>query len=256
MSARRARHPEPESGKEKPAVSEPVIAGINRSGRKRLGQLADFESSEEPTAGSLENNLPGNQLVGTADPLDIVLPAQTGMSASIGGESEDDQIAGSSNTSQQSQQVQSDLRRNSATSESERSSEDLSDKDISDFLDLARKTSTRSDSEKGKEPEKEVVIVEDSPTVFDGKMLPKTIKSNRFISVVTNTHTLRTQVHKCMKNIDRTIAQIVILEENGEKGSDREEYLEDLYGEIQKENKEIKAKIKENKVRLLQCDNH
>ena len=60
MSARRARHPEPESGKEKPAVSKPVKAGINRSGRKRLGQLADFESSEEPTAGGLENNLPGN----------------------------------------------------------------------------------------------------------------------------------------------------------------------------------------------------
>ena len=120
MAARRARHTEPESVKEKPAISGPVIAGINRSGRKRLGQLADFESSEEPTAGGLENNLPGNQLVGTADPLESVLPAQTGMSASIGSESEDDQIAGSSNTSQQSQQVQSDLRRNSATSESER----------------------------------------------------------------------------------------------------------------------------------------
>merc|ERR1712030_157965 len=38
----------------------------------------------------------------------------------------------------------------------------------------------------------------------------------------------------------------IILEETGESGSDREEYLEDLYVEIQKENKEIKAKIKEN----------
>ena len=77
MAARRARHTEPESVKEKPAISGPVIAGINRSGRKHLGQLADFESSEEPTAGSLENNLPGNQLVGTADPLESVLPASS-----------------------------------------------------------------------------------------------------------------------------------------------------------------------------------
>ena len=190
MAGRRASRTEPESVKEKPAVSEPVIAGINRSGRKRLGQLADFESSEEPTAGGLENNLPGNQLVGTADPLDIVLPAQTGMSASIGGESEDDQIAGSSNTSQQSEQIQSDLGRTSARSESEKSGEDLSEKDISEFISLARETSTMSESEKEKDTEKDVVIVEDSPTVFDGKKLPKTIKSNRFTSVVTLTHTL------------------------------------------------------------------
>ena len=159
MAARRARHTEPESVKEKPAISGPVIAGINRSGRKRLGQLADFESSEEPTAGGLENNLPGNQLVGTADPLDIVLPAQTGMSASIGGESEDDQIAGSSNTSQQSEQIQSDLGRTPATSESDKSGEDLSEKDISDFVNLARETSTMSEPEKNKDTEKDVVIV-------------------------------------------------------------------------------------------------
>ena len=83
MAGRRASRTEPESFKQKPAISGPVIAGTNRSGRKRLGQLADFESSVEPTAGSLEVNLPDNQLVGTADPLEIVLPAQTNRSASI-----------------------------------------------------------------------------------------------------------------------------------------------------------------------------
>ena len=60
MAGRRASRTEPESVKEKPAISGPIIAGINRSGRKRLGQLADFESSEEPTAGSLEQDLPDN----------------------------------------------------------------------------------------------------------------------------------------------------------------------------------------------------
>ena len=239
MAGRRAIRMEPESVKEKPAVSGPAIAGINRSGRKRLGQLADFESSVEPTAGSLEQDLPGNQLVGTADPLESVLPAQTGSFASICDEIENDLIAGSSNTSQQNQQVQSDLRHNSARSESDKSSEEPSDRDISEFLNLARKNLTMSDVEKEKDPEKEVVVVEDSPTAFDGKKLPKTVKSNSFISVVTNTHTLRTQVLKSMKNIDRIIAQIVLLEGNGEKSSDSEEYLDDLYGDIQKENKEM-----------------
>ena len=201
MAARRVKHTESESGKESSNASEPVIAGINRSGRKRLGQLADFESSEEPTAESLENNLPGNQPLGTAGPLEVVLPAQAGMSASNGGESGDDQVAGSSNTSQQSEQIQSDLERNPATSESEKSGENLSEKDISDFVNLARENSTMPETEKNKDTEKDVVIVEDSPTVFDGKQLQKTIKSNRFTSVVTHTHTLRTQVIKCIKKV-------------------------------------------------------
>ena len=114
MAARRASCTEPESVKEKPAVSGPVIAGVNRSGKRRLGQLADFESSVEPTTETLQTDLPGNQLVGTADPLESLLPAQTGRSASICDEIESNQLAGSSNTSQQSQQVQSDLRCNSA----------------------------------------------------------------------------------------------------------------------------------------------
>ena len=139
MAARLASSTEPESVKEKPAVSGPVIAGVNRSGKRRLGQLADFESSVEPTAEILETNLPGNQLVGTADPLESLLPAQTDRSASICDEIENNQLAGSSNTSQQSQQVQSDLRCNSAGSESESSSGNLSDKDISDFLNSVRK---------------------------------------------------------------------------------------------------------------------
>ena len=77
MAGRRPSRTEPELVKEKPAISEPVrIAGINRSGKQRAGQLADFESSVEPTASNQEENLLGNQLVGTADPLESELPAQ------------------------------------------------------------------------------------------------------------------------------------------------------------------------------------
>ena len=118
MAARRVKHTESESGKDGSAASEPVItAGINRSGKKRLNQLADFESSETPTAESRENNLPGNQPVRTARPpensLPNLLPAQADMSAS-NDERESSQVAGGSNTSQQSGQVQSDQERNSA----------------------------------------------------------------------------------------------------------------------------------------------
>ena len=81
MPVRRASRTEPEVATEKPAISKPVIAGTNRSGRKRLGQLADFESSVEPTA--REQDLPGNQLVRTADPLESELPVQAVLSASI-----------------------------------------------------------------------------------------------------------------------------------------------------------------------------
>ena len=175
------------------------------------------------TAGPPENSLPN------------LLPAQADMSAN-NGEREGSQVAGGSNTSQQSGQVQSDQERNSAKSS------DKSGEEISTFIDLAKETSMMDDPDK--DTQKDIVIVEESPTAYDGKHLPKTIKTNRFTSVVT--HTLRTQIVKCMKNIDRTIAQIVLLENAGEGDSDGEDYLEDLYKDIQVENKEIKAKIKEN----------
>ena len=252
MADRRPSNTEPEVVKEKPATSGPVIAGILRSGRKRLGQLADFESSVEPTAGSPETDLLGNQLVGTADPLESELPAQPDRPASICDEIENNQIAGSSNTSQQIQQVQSDLRCNSARSESEGSSGNCSEKDISEFLNSIRESVTMGDKEKEKEPDKEkevnpeVQIVEDSPTVFNRDKLPKTVKSNQFISVITNAHTLRTKILKYKKNIDRIIAQIKVVEQNGETGSDREDFLDELFAEVQKENKNLKERMKEH----------
>ena len=99
MAARRVKQQESRKDVSAAAATEPVItAGVNRSGKKRLNPLADSESSETPTAESREDNLLGNQPVRTAglleDSLTNLLPAQAGMSASNGGESEDSQVSG------------------------------------------------------------------------------------------------------------------------------------------------------------------
>ena len=75
------------------------------------------------------------------------------------------------------------------------------------FLDLAKNASKMGDTEKD-----DVVLVEESPTQFDGNRLPRTIETSRFTGVVTHTHTIRTQIVKCMKNMDKAIAQLVQLE--------------------------------------------
>ena len=174
MAGRRPSRTESEVVREKPAISEPVrTAGINRSGKQRAGQLADFESSIEPTVGNQKESLLSNQLVEaavqevdtTADPLESELPVQTDLSASICDEIENNQIAGSSNTFQEIQQIQSDLRSDSAGSESEETSRNCGEKEISELLSSIRAGITMSDkekekdSEKGKEGEPEVQIV-------------------------------------------------------------------------------------------------
>ena len=160
----------------------------------------------------------GNQLVGTADPLESELPVQADLSASICDEIENNQIAGISNTFQEIQQIQSDLRSDSAGSESEETSRNCGEKEISEFLSSIRAGITMSDKEKEKDPDKEkegepeVQIVEDSPTTFNKNKLPKTVKSNQFASVVSTAHTLRTKILKNRKNIDRIIAQIKVVQ--------------------------------------------
>ena len=95
MPARGASRTEPEVARSKKAVSKPVVPGTNRSGKKREGQLAAFESSQEPTE---EQVLPGNNLVGPADPLESELPVQPVLAAGICDEIENSQIAGISNS--------------------------------------------------------------------------------------------------------------------------------------------------------------
>ena len=257
MAGRRPKNTEPEVIREKSVTPGPVIAGILRSGRKRAGQLADieaaFESSVEPTAGNLETDLLGNILAGTADPLESELPGQANLSASICDEIENNQIAGSSNTFQEIQQVQSDQSSDSAGSESEQTSRNYSESEISDLLSSIRASGTMSDQDKekdaaetGKEGDTEVHTVEDSPTVYNSDKLPKTVTANQFVSVVSKAHTLRCKVLKHRKNMDRVIIQIKAVEQEGEVGSGREDFLDDLYEEVQKENKILKDTMREH----------
>ena len=91
MPARGASSSEPEVAKSKKAVSKDAVPGINRSGKKRDGQLAAFESSQEPTQ---KQALPGNNLVGPADILESELPVQPVLAAGICDEIENSQIKG------------------------------------------------------------------------------------------------------------------------------------------------------------------
>ena len=99
--------------------------------------------------------------------------------------------------------------------------------------------------ENDKETDDVVIVMEDSPTVFNEKKLPKTIKSNSFISVIKNTHTLRTKVVKHMKNVDRIVVQVTSMEQ-GEIGEAQEEFLDGLYGDIQKEYSQLKGRVKDH----------
>ena len=206
---------ETESGRDGSATEPVITAGVNRSGKKRLGPLDD-SGSETPTAESREDNLPGNQPVRTAGPpvnsLTDLLPAPAGMSAS-NDEREGSQVAGGSNNSQQTEEVHSDQARDSVTSGSDLDSE-KSELEIDEFIDLAKDASKMGDTEKDTEKD-DVVLVEESPTQFDGNRLPRTIQTSRFTGVVTHTHTIRTQIVKCMKNMDKAIAQLAQLENEG-----------------------------------------
>ena len=142
-----------------------------------------------PTAESLQTDWPDTLLVGPADPLESLLPAQTGRSASVCDKIESGQLVGGGNTSQVQVQVQLDLRRDAVSS---------------DLLLTIASNSVIMANENDKETnDDDVVVMEDSPTVYNDKKLPKRVKSNQFISVITTTHTLRTKVFKHMKNVER-----------------------------------------------------
>ena len=268
MPVRRASRTEPEVAREKKAVSKPAIPGTNRSGKKREGQLAAFESSQEPTE---EQVLPGNNLVGPADPLESELPVQTVLAASICDEIENSQIAGISNSLQHFQEIQSDQEREAAELEleSEHSSEEISEDLISSFITSVREEVEMSggtkepdngkdpdkdkdkdrgepDKDKGGEPEVQFLkVVEDSPTTFNKDKLPKTVQSNQFGSVVASAHTLRTAILKNRRNMDRFINQIrAVQEQNDLEEDDRDSFLDDLYAKVHGENKVMEDNIK------------
>ena len=148
MSARGSENTT-ESGSNFSSVEPVVEAGVKRSGKKRL--IPPDSGSEEPSAASLASNLPGNQAVGTSPPAESLanlLPGIAGMSAS--NELEGRQVAGGSDSLQQTEVVQSDETRESVTSDPG------SDKIDSDT------PPNMGDSDKD-----EVQIVKESPTYFD-----------------------------------------------------------------------------------------
>ena len=79
---------------------------------------------------------------------------------------------GGGNTSQVQDQVQSGLERDAVSN---------------DFLIDSANNSVimagETDKENDKEVNDDVVVVEDSPTVFNERKLPKTVRSNQFISL-------------------------------------------------------------------------
>ena len=224
---------ETESGRNGSATEPVITAGVNRSGKKRLVPLDD-SGSEAPTAESWVYNLPGNQAVGAASPpadsLTDLLPGPADMSAS--NEREGSQVAGGSNSLQQTEGAHSDQERDSVTS--------VSDLDI-------EKSDTVNQSKMGDTDKDDVILIEESPTQYDVNHLPRTIEAGRFTGVVTQTQTIRTQIVKGLKNMDKCIAQLIQLENEGEDDSDGEEYIEGLYKEIGSENNKVKCKLVEHK---------
>ena len=116
MATRGSENTTEESGSNLFSGELVVEAGVNRSGKKRLVPLES--GSEEPPADSRAANLPGNQAVGTslpAESLANLLPGPAGMSAS--NELEGRQVAGGSDSLQQTEVVHSDEARESVTSD-------------------------------------------------------------------------------------------------------------------------------------------
>ena len=211
---------------------EPEKAGVTRSGKKRL--IPPDSDSEEPSAASLTSNLPGNQAVGTSPPAESLanlLPGPAGMSAS--NELEGTQVAGGSDRLQETEVVQSTEARESVTSDPMSEVSEVSDKVDSDT------PPTMGDSDK------EVVIVEESPTHFDANQLPKTIEAGRFRAIIVRAQSLRTQIQKGLNNMDRCIAQLVELEKEGDD-SDGDEFIEGLYKEIGTEHAKVKVNLSEH----------
>ena len=93
---------------------------------------------------------------------------------------------------------------------------------------MSDKDKEKDAAETGNEGNTEVHTVEDSPTVYNSDKLPKTVTANQFVSVVTKAHTLRCKVLKHKKNMDRIISQIKTVEQEGEVGSGREDFLDEL----------------------------
>ena len=161
----------------------------------------------------------------TQERLTNLLPGPAGMSASNG--LEGTQVAGGSGRLQETEVVQSIETRESVTSNPMSEVSEVSDKVDSDT------PPTMGDSDK------EVVIVEESPTHFDANQLPKTIEVGRFRAIIVRAQSLRTQIQKGLNNMDRCISQ---LEKEGDD-SDGDEFIEGLWKEVGTEHAKVKVNM-------------
>merc|ERR1712215_504990 len=91
---------------------------------------------------------------------------------------------------------------------------------------------------------------EESPSIFNERKLPKTVSSNQFIGVITTTCTLRTKIMKGMKNVVATAKEITSIET--EAGEIDEEFIEELYNDIQNEYVKMKERLKEHEDKTSQ----
>ena len=240
MSSARGSENVTESGSDFFSV-EPELAGVSRSGKKRLLP----PEPEEPSADSLTVNLPGNQgVAGTrqsADSLENLVPgpaeagrpntagsteqsASNGLArtqvAEGGGQLQDKEVAQSIETSES---VTSDIM--SETSE------------VSDKLD------NESPPNLGDEAlDDDVIIVEASPTHFNPDKLPKTINAGSFKAIVVRAHGYRTQIQKGLSNIDKRIVELEELEKEGDD-SENDDFVDNLWKEVGEENVKVKNNL-------------
>ena len=161
-----------------------------------------------------------------AESLANLLPGPAGMSAS--NELEGRQVAGESDSLQQTEVAHSDEARESVTSDPG-----------------SEKIESDTPSNMGDSDKDDVQIVEESPTNFDVNQLPRTIEARKFRGVGVRAQSLRTQIQKGLNNMDRCIAQLVELEKEGDD-SDGDEFIEGLYKEIGTEHSKVKVNLSEH----------
>ena len=226
MAATRGSENRPEPGSDYFTV-EPDLAGVSRSGKKRLVP----PESEELAAESL-TNLPGNQ---SADCQENFVPALAGVSGlNTAGSTASrlvTQVAGGSGQLRDKEVVQL-----VGTSESDRSDSMSETTEDNEKLDDAPPPSVGED-----DLETEVIVVEASPTHFDASKLPKTINAGSFRAIVVRATGYRTQIQKSLSNMDRIIAELEELEKEDDDNDD-DDFVDGLWKEIGDEYSKVKKK--------------
>ena len=228
MAATRGSENRPESGSDYFAV-EPDLAGVSRSGKKRLVP----PEPEELAADGLTVNLPGNQCVtGTRQSADcqenfVPAPAEAGRLDTAGSTEQTASIGLGTQVAEGSGQLQDkEVVQSIETSESARS----------DIMSESTEGSDKVDEENppnlgDEDLENEVIIVEASPTHFDASKLPKTINAGSFRAIVVRAHGYRTQIQKGLSNMDRHIVELEELEKEGDD-NESDDFVDGLWKEV------------------------